>query len=58
MKICKHEWEYAYTLDRALPYGEIESIAIFKCKICGEEIDEYDNDRRIELTNRLWCTMH
>lgn len=48
MKICKHEWEYAYTLDRALPYGEIESIAIFKCKICGEEIDEYDYNRRIK----------
>lgn len=48
MKICKHEFEYAYTLDKALPYGEIESIAIFKCKICGEEIDEYDYNRRIK----------
>lgn len=46
MKICKHEWEYIGTIDKALPYGEIESIAIFKCKICGEEIDECDYIRR------------
>lgn len=48
MKICKHEFEYAYTLDRVLSYGEIESVAVFKCKICGEEIDEYDYNRRIK----------
>lgn len=48
MKICKHEWEYLETIDKALPYGDIESIAIFKCKICGEEIDEFDYNRRVK----------
>ena len=48
MKICKHEWEYYDTLDKVLPYGEIESIAIFKCRICGEENSEYNHDRRTE----------
>lgn len=48
MKICKHEWEYYDTIDKALPYGDVESVAIFKCKICGEEIDEYDYNRRIK----------
>lgn len=58
MKICKHDWEYYDTLDKVLPYGEIESIAIFRCKICGEEINEYDNNRRIELINRVWSSMY
>ena len=42
MKICKHQFEYEYTIDRELPFGETESIAVFKCKICGKEVDEYE----------------
>lgn len=46
MKICKHEFEYEYTIDRELPFGEVESKAVFKCKICGEErdVDELKNN--------------
>lgn len=44
MKICKHKFEYEYTIDKVLPYGEIESIAVFKCKICGEEYVQQNSD--------------
>ena len=45
MIICKHNWEYSHTIDKALPFGDIISIAVFKCKICGKEvvIDELKN---------------
>lgn len=42
MKICKHEWEFSGTIDRELPFGDIISTAMFKCKICGKEVDEYE----------------
>jgi hypothetical protein len=38
MKICKHQFEYEYTIDKALPFGDIVSIAVFKCKICKKEV--------------------
>lgn len=37
---CNHEYVYNHTIDKALPFGEIESEAIFKCTKCGEEISE------------------
>lgn len=47
MKICKHEWEYIGTIDKALPYGEVESLPVYKCKICGEEyVQQTNNDKR------------
>lgn len=58
MKVCKHDWEYAYTVDRALPYGDIESTAIFRCKICGEIIDECDYLRRTKQNNRIRSGMY
>lgn len=49
MKICKHDWEYIGTIDKQLPYGEVESIAVFKCRICEKEviIDELKNNNFI-----------
>lgn len=44
MKICKHQFEYAYTIDKELPFGEIESKAVYKCRICGEEYVQQDSD--------------
>lgn len=38
MIICKHQWEYSDTIDKALPFGDIISIAVFKCKNCGKEV--------------------
>jgi hypothetical protein len=47
MKICKHDWEYIGTIDKALPYGEVESLPVYKCRICGEEyVQQIDNDKR------------
>lgn len=48
MKICKHEWEYDHTIDKLLPFGEIESIAVFKCKICGDYELQDNNINRIK----------
>lgn len=39
---CKEHLEFSYVRDTALPYGDIESIAIFECTICGKEFSEYD----------------
>lgn len=38
MIICKHEWEYYDTIDKALPFGDIVSVAVFRCRICGKEV--------------------
>ena len=53
MKICKHEWEFDYTIDKALPFGEIESVAIFKCKICDKEMpySSWEVSRKTEFFN-------
>lgn len=42
MKICncKKHIEFDHTIDKALPNGDIESIAIFKCTVCGKEFTE------------------
>lgn len=40
MNECEHELEYYCTLDQLLPYGNIVSMAVFKCKKCGEEFLE------------------
>lgn len=37
---CKHEFEYSHSIDKVLPFGDIISIAVFKCIKCGEEILE------------------
>lgn len=42
MSKCNHELIYDYTIDKVLPYGGIVSIAVFKCKKCGEEFLEVD----------------
>ena len=47
-KICKHDWEYIGTIDRSLPYGEIESKAVFKCRICGEEIEKDSYNKSLD----------
>ena len=39
---CKEHLEFSYVRDTALPYGDIESIAIFECTVCGKEFSEYD----------------
>ena len=42
MKICdcKKHLEFDHTIDKELPFGYIESIAIFKCTVCGKEFTE------------------
>ena len=42
MKVCdcKKHIEFDYTMDKVLPNGEVESIAIFKCTVCGRELTE------------------
>ncbi len=42
MKVCdcKKHIEFDYTMDKALPNGDVESIAIFKCTVCGKEFTE------------------
>lgn len=40
MSECNHEIEYYYTIDEVRPFGEITSIAVFKCKKCGKEFLE------------------
>ena len=47
MKCCNHELEFAYTIDKTVP-GNIVSTAVFKCRICGEEFNEWE----IENANR------
>lgn len=37
---CEENLEYDYTLDKVLPFGEIISIAVFKCIKCGKEFLE------------------
>lgn len=39
---CKKHIEFSHTVDKVLPYGDIQSIAVFKCSICGKEFTEYD----------------
>lgn len=39
---CKKHIEFSHTIDKALPFGDVESIAIFKCTVCGKEFIEYD----------------
>lgn len=53
MSDCNHQLEYAYTIDEVRPFGEITSIAVFKCTKCGEEFLEGElNDKR--RTNRIF----
>ena len=52
MKICKHEWEYIGTIDKALPYGEVESLPVIKCRICGEE--KYVNELKNNYKGRTY----
>lgn len=42
MKICdcKKHLEYSYTIDKVLPGGDITSVAVFECKVCGKEFLE------------------
>lgn len=42
MSNCNHELEYDYTIDEVRPFGEITSIAVFKCIKCGEEFNEWE----------------
>lgn len=54
MSDCNHEFEYAYTIDNLLPYGNITSTAVFKCIKCGEEFNEWEidnEDREIKCSN-------
>lgn len=37
---CKKHLEFDYTLDKQLPNGDIDSIAIYKCTVCGREFTE------------------
>ena len=37
---CKKHLEFDHTRDVLYPYGDIESIAVFKCSVCGREYDE------------------
>ena len=37
---CEENLEYDYTIDKVLPFGEIVSIAVFKCIKCGKEFLE------------------
>lgn len=48
MSECNHQLEYDYTIDEVRPFGEITSIAVFKCTKCGEEFleGEIDNDNK------------
>lgn len=48
--ICNHDLEYAYTRNEALPYGNINSIAVFKCIKCGEEFNEWEIDNNNKRT--------
>ena len=51
MSDCNHEFEYDYTIDKAVP-GDIVSIAVFKCIKCGKEFLEGEiNDKG--KTNRI-----
>lgn len=34
MSMCKHELEFAYTIDTSYPFGNIISIPILKCSKC------------------------
>ena len=43
MNKCNHEFEYAYTIDKAVP-GDIVSTAVFKCIKCGKEFNEWEID--------------
>lgn len=43
MSNCNHELEYIYTIDKAVS-GDIVSTAVFKCRICGEEFNEWEID--------------
>ena len=40
MTDCNHDCEYACTIDEVLPYGNITSVAVFKCTKCGKEFLE------------------
>lgn len=40
INICNHKLEYVYTRDEVQPFGEITSIAVFKCTKCGKEFLE------------------
>jgi len=46
---CQDYLIYAYTNDIAKPFGEIDSIAVFKCSICGEEFTEEEIN-----VNKVW----
>lgn len=47
---CKDYLTYDYTIDEVLPFGNIVSIAVFKCEKCGKEflegeVNEMDNTK-------------
>ena len=42
MKVCdcKKHLIYSGTIDKSLPNGEVESIAVYECTVCGKEFRE------------------
>lgn len=38
--ICKNNLEYETTIDFPKPYGDVDSINVYVCKICGKEFTE------------------
>lgn len=49
MNNCDHELEYDYTIDEVRPFGEITSIAVFKCTKCGKYFLEDEVSRENNL---------
>lgn len=41
---CKEHLVFDGVIDQLLPFGDIESMAIFKCEICGKEFREDERD--------------
>lgn len=37
---CKKHLEFSYTLDKMLPNGNVESIAVYECSVCGKLFTE------------------
>ena len=42
---CKDHLVFDHTVDTVLPFGDIDSSAVFKCEICGKEFNEEDLEK-------------
>ena len=49
---CLDYLELDHIVDTLLPYGDIESNAVFRCRICGREFNEEEINGRTFLDNK------